>query len=107
MKKGNSGSGAAAAGAENAVAPIAIAPKAAAARRVFSLNELNIGRPLQFAPCRASSSASLRQSSTGQPFQDICTMPPKWFRRVRELFQDGFVAGFGDGSRGHSSCAKH
>jgi hypothetical protein len=25
-------------------------------------------------------------------------MPPKWFRRVRELFQDGFVAGFGDGS---------
>lgn len=25
-------------------------------------------------------------------------MPPKWFRRVRELFQDGFVAGFKDGS---------
>src|SRR5882757_10145448 len=25
--------------------------------------------------------------STGQPFQDVCTKPPKWFRRVKELFR--------------------
>jgi hypothetical protein len=37
------------AGAENAVAPIASTPKAAAAKRVFSFNELNIGRPLFYA----------------------------------------------------------
>src|SRR5882757_4392777 len=25
--------------------------------------------------------------STGEPFQDVCTKPPKWFRRVKELFR--------------------
>src|SRR5215211_5421139 len=25
--------------------------------------------------------------STGQPFQDVCTKSPKWFRRVKELFR--------------------
>src|SRR4051794_11212377 len=25
--------------------------------------------------------------SSGQPFQDVCTKPPKWFRRVKDLFR--------------------
>jgi hypothetical protein len=66
---------------ENAIVPIASAPKAAAA----SFDDLNIGRPLS-APCRANFGASLPQTSTDQPFQDVCTKSPKWFRRVRELF---------------------
>jgi hypothetical protein len=82
MKNGNSGSGAAAAEVEHAIAPIASAPIAAAA----SFDDFCIGGPLEFAPCRAIFSASLPQTSTGQPFQDVCTKSPKWFRRVRELF---------------------
>jgi hypothetical protein len=73
------------AGAENAVAAIASAPKAAAAKRVFSLNELNIGRPLFYAQSRRFRRV-VGERCTGEPFQDICTKSPKWFRRVRELF---------------------
>jgi hypothetical protein len=83
MKNGNSGSGAAVAVAENAVNPIAIVPKAAA-RRVLSLNELSIDRPLllDVAPFLGA----VGETSTDQAFQDICTKSPKWFRGVRELF---------------------
>lgn len=33
-------------------------------------------------------------------------MSPKWFRRVRELFQDGFVASTGDQGRATQSVRK-
>jgi hypothetical protein len=52
---------------------------------VFSLNELNIGRPLFYALSRRFRRI-VGETCTGEPFQDICTKSPKWFRRVRELF---------------------
>jgi hypothetical protein len=76
MKNGNSGSGAAAPEVEIATVPIASAAKAAA-----SFDDLNIGRPLKFAPCRASSSASL-----GKPVQ------VNRFRTFARNRQNGFVA---------------
>jgi hypothetical protein len=36
------------------------------------------------------------ESCTGEPFQDICTKSPKWFRGFKELFRYGFVAGQGE-----------
>ena len=90
MKNGNSGSGAAAAEADNATLPIASAPKAAAARRVFNLMEWNI-----VDPCFGAHARQFRrvvgQTITGQAFQDVCTKPPKWFHRGKELFQEGFA----------------
>jgi hypothetical protein len=53
--------------------------------RVFSLNELNIGRPLFYAQSRHFRRV-VAQVSTGEAFRDIFTKSPKWFRRVRELF---------------------
>jgi hypothetical protein len=76
MKNGNSGSGAAAADVEIATVPIASAAKAAA-----SFDDLNIGRPLKFAPCRASFSASL-----GKPVQ------VNRFGSFARNRQNGFVA---------------
>src|SRR6185312_5356215 len=94
-KNGKSGAcGAAAAGHEKAIAPIAKAASAAV-RREWRANalRLSICRPL-FRPDRlVAGSASRCLFPTGQRFRDVCSMDAKRFRRVRELFRDGFATG--------------
>src|SRR5258708_3116954 len=87
MMKGNNGSGAAVAGPENAMVPMVRAPSVAAARREFSLSELNIVVPClcPVAPVRHV----VNWISTGQRFQNVCVKGAKWFRRVQELFRRG------------------
>jgi hypothetical protein len=79
MKKGNSGSGVAAADAENAIPPVASAPRTAAARREVDLNAFEHG-PSPVPNARALFDASLHQGLAG-----------KGFRAVASRRQNGFV----------------
>src|SRR5439155_23196811 len=88
MRKGNSGSGAAAAEPENAIVPIASAPKATAARREFSFNasRLNIARPCFRA---RQFGVSLTGISTGQRFQEVCVKRQNGFVGAEKCFVAG------------------
>jgi hypothetical protein len=86
---GNSGSGAAVAEEVKVIAPTVNAPSVAATSLAFSLAELNIVVPCCFVfvcAVRASPRRVVGQSYTGEPFRDICTKSPKWFRRFNGLF---------------------
>src|SRR5512141_2652869 len=94
---GNSCSGAAEAAPENATVANASAPKAARRELRFNASGLNMVVPcLEVCLCALSFfSAPLRRSvratSTGRRFQNVCVETAKWFRHGKEIFRQCVV----------------
>jgi hypothetical protein len=88
-KKGNSGSGEAAAEPEKAIAPIANAPKAAARQELnFDAAKFNIIVPCSIA--RAPFRHVIGRIDTGERFRDICLKAAKTISSLNALLHEFF-----------------